>query len=125
MGNIQRLFSALSDNNRLRIIAALKVYGDMCACQVVELLQVTGATTSKHLSILIQVGLIDSYKEGRWVHYRLDYSSTDFDQVMGWLENKLSQTDIIKSDKRALKEIMTVDREEICRKQRGEKCCPK
>ena len=125
MGNIQRLFSALSDNNRLRIIAALKVYGDMCACHVVELLQVTGATTSKHLSILIQVGLIDSYKEGRWVHYRLDYSSTDFDQVMGWLENKLTQTDIIKSDKRALKEIMTVDREVICRKQRGEKCCPK
>ena len=97
----------------------------MCACQVVELLQVTGATTSKHLSILMQVGLIDSYKEGRWVHYRLDYSSTDFDQVMGWLENKLSQADIIKSDKRALKEIMTVDREVICRKQRGEKCCPK
>lgn len=125
MGNIQRLFSALSDINRLRIIAALKKYGDMCACQVVELLQVTGATTSKHLSILMQVGLIDSYKEGRWVHYRLDYSSTDFDQVMGWLENKLSQTDIIKSDERALKEIMAIDREVICRKQRGEKCCPK
>ncbi len=125
MGKIEKLFKALSDRCRLRIIAALREYDDMCACQIVELLQVTGATTSKHLSILLNEGLIESYKEGRWVHYRLDYSRTDCDQVMKWLEEQLYQTDIIKDDRSALKEIMVVDREDICRKQRGEKCCPK
>ena len=125
MIKIEKLFKALSDRNRLRIIAALREYDGMCACQIVELLDVAGATTSKHLSILLNVGLICNYKEGRWVHYRLDYSGTDCDQVMGWLKDKLSQTDIIKSDKHALNEIMAFDREVICRKQRGEKCCPK
>jgi len=124
MVKLQRLFSALSDKNRLRIIAALRDYEDMCACQIVELLKLTGATTSKHLSILIQIGVLDSYKEGRWVHYRLDYSNHRCDQVMEWLEEQLYQTDTVKADQLALKEIMSADREDICRKQRGEKCCP-
>ena len=125
MGNIEKLFKALSDRNRLRILAALREYNEMCACHIVELLKVTGATTSKHLSVLLNIGLIENYKEGRWVHYRLDYSHTDYHQVMEWLEEHLDQTDIIQADKLALKEIMTTDRVEICRKQRGDKCCPK
>lgn len=125
MGNIEKLFKALSDRNRLRILAALRKYNEMCACHIVELLKVTGATTSKHLSVLLNIGLIENYKEGRWVHYRLDYSHTDYHQVMEWLEEHLDQTDIIQADKLALKEIMTTDRVEICRKQRGDKCCPK
>ena len=125
MGNIEKLFKALSDRNRLRILAALREYNEMCACHIVELLKVTGATTSKHLSVLLNIGLIENYKEGRWVHYRLDYSHTDYHQVMEWLEEHLDQTDIIQADKLALKEIMTADRVEICRKQRGDKCCPK
>jgi len=124
MGKLQRLFSALSDKGRLRIIAALKEYEDMCACQIVELLQLSGPTTSRHLSILMQAGVLDSYKEGRWVHYRLDHSNHCCDQVMSWLEEQLYQTDSVKDDLFALKEIMSADREDICRKQRGDKCCP-
>lgn len=124
MVKLQKLFSALSDKNRLRIIAALRKYNDMCACQIVELLQLTGATTSKHLSILMHAGVLDSYKEGRWVHYRLDFSNHCCDQVMEWLDEQLCQTDTVKDDQLTLKEIMSTDREDICRKQRGGKCCP-
>ena len=124
MEKLQTLFSALSDKSRLRIIAALWESNDMCACQIVELLQLSGATISNHLSILMQAGLLDSYKEGRWVHYRLDFSNHCCDQVMAWLEEQLYQTDIVKDDQLALNEIMSADREDICRKQRGDKCCP-
>jgi ArsR family transcriptional regulator len=72
----------------------------------------------------MQAGVLDSYKEGRWVHYHLDYSNNCCDQVMEWLEEQLYQTNTIKDDQLALKEIMSADREDICRKQRGEKCCP-
>lgn len=118
MEDLLRLFSALSDRNRLRIIAALKEHGDMCACHIVELLQVSGATASRHLSILLQVGLIDSYKEGRWVHYLLNHSSKNYNEVMVWLEEVLSQTDLVKEDAIVLKKIMTADRKAICRTQR-------
>jgi len=124
MEKIERLFKALSDRNRLRIIAALLEYNEMCACQIVELLQVTGATTSRHLSFLVREGLLDSRKDGRWVFYRLDYSRNNCENVMFWLENQLSQSEIIMRDALALKEIMALDREYICRKQKGEKCCP-
>lgn len=97
----------------------------MCACQIVELLQVTGATTSKHLSILLQAGLIDSYKEGRWVHYQLNAGNHNYEQVMSWLDEQLPQTDVVEKDKLFLKEIMAAEREDLCRKQRGEKCCPR
>lgn len=125
MGNLLRLFSALSDKNRLRIIAALKEYGDMCACHIVELLQVSGATTSRHLSILLQVGLIDSYKEGRWVHYLLNRSNKNFDEVMVWLEEQLAQTNVVQEDAISLEKIMGIDRKTICSIQRaGKECFP-
>lgn len=125
MGNLVKLFSALSDTNRLRILAALKEYSDMCACQIVELLQVSGATTSWHLSLLMQIGLLDSFKEGRWVHYRLNTGSHNYRQVLDWLESQLEDTDVVKQDQKVLSNIMAEDREDLCRKQRGEKCCPR
>ena len=125
MGNLLRLFSALSDKNRLRIIAALKEYGDMCACHIVELLQVSGATTSWHLAILLQVGLIDSYKEGRWVHYLLNRSNKNFNEVMVWLEEQLIHADVVREDAIVLEKIMSVDRKIICSRQRaGKECSP-
>lgn len=125
MGDLIKLFSALSDQNRLRIISALKEYKDMCACQVVELLQISGATASKHLSLLKQIGLVDSYKDGRWVHYHLNTKNHRFGQIRSWLEEQLDKTERIKQDRIELRDIMSQDREDICRKQRGEKCCPK
>jgi len=123
MGDLLKLFSALSDRNRLRIIAALKEHGDMCACHIVELLQVTGATASRHLAILLQVRLIDSYKEGRWVHYLLNHSNKNFNEVMVWLEEQLSQTGVVKEDAIVLNKIMATDRKAICRAQRVKNEC--
>lgn len=61
---------ALSDPNRVRMLCALRG-GELCVCQLIELLGLAPSTISKHLSILNQAELIDSRKEGRWVYYRL------------------------------------------------------
>lgn len=124
MKKTEKLFKALSDKNRIRIIAALRAHEEMCACQIVELLQVTGATVSRHLSVLVSVGLLENRKEGRWVFYHLDHLEKNHQILMDWLETQLSQSATIMRDKMSLKNIMTSDREEICRKQRDELCCP-
>ena len=62
---------ALADRNRLRIVAALADYEELCACQLTELLGVSGATASRHLAQLTASGLLASRKDGRWVHYCL------------------------------------------------------
>ena len=49
MKNILSVCRALSDRNRLRIVAALAVHDELCACQLTEMLTVSGATASRHL----------------------------------------------------------------------------
>ena len=48
---------ALSDRNRLRVVAALMNTSELCACQISELLGVSGATASRHMDLLIRAGL--------------------------------------------------------------------
>ena len=118
------ILKALSDRNRLRIVAALGRHDELCACQITEVLQVTGATASRHLSVLHQAGLIDSRKEGRWVYYRLA-PSADTKPVIQWLEGVTAGSKQMQADVQSLKEIVDITREDLCRQQRGEECCPK
>ncbi len=95
---------ALSDRNRLRVVAALMNQEELCACQIIELLQITGATTSRHMGLLIHAGLVQGRKAGRWVHYRL---TADFPPLLfQWLETELQNDPGIKADRRTLAKIM-------------------
>lgn len=118
------ILKALSDMNRLRIVAALMRCEELCACQITELLQVTGATASRHLSVLQHAGLLSSRKEGRWVYYRLLHPDGS-EPVFQWLDQSFTDSDELQEDLKALDAIVSVTREELCRKQRGEACCPK
>lgn len=118
------ILKSLSDMNRMRIVAALSRYDELCACQITELLQVTGATASRHLSVLQNAGLLKSRKEGRWIYYRLD-PPDGTNAVFQWLEESFSTSDELLLDQTTLDQIVSVTREDLCRKQRGEACCPK
>ena len=94
---------ALSDRNRLRVVAALTKQHELCACHIAELLQVTGATASRHMDLLIRSGLVQSRKDGRWVHYRL---ADQFPEpLLNWLRTELKTDSGIKADCRKLMEI--------------------
>lgn len=70
MFDFMNITRALSDENRVRIIAALRDR-ELCVCQIIEMLQLSPSTVSKHLSILRNARLLNSRKEGRWMHYSL------------------------------------------------------
>ncbi len=118
------ILKALSDMNRLRIVTALGHYEELCACQITELLQVTGATVSRHLGILQHAGVLKSRKEGRWIYYRLA-PPADADALFQWLQESIGASDELKADRKALEKIAGIGREDLCRMQRGEDCCPK
>jgi len=65
-----RFFKALADETRIKIIKLLKVR-EMCVCEVMIALGITQSTTSHHLGILENAGLVKDRKEGKWVFYRL------------------------------------------------------
>ena len=68
---------ALGHPARLRILSLLRG-GELCVCQVTEVLGLAPSTISEHLSLLRRAGVIEERKEGKWVFYAL----TD-DPVLG------------------------------------------
>lgn len=65
-----KVFKALADGNRLRILSLLKTR-EMCVCEVMVALDLTQPTASHHLRILENVGLVKDRKEGKWVFYSI------------------------------------------------------
>ena len=62
--------NALANANRLMILDAL-ARGEMCVCEIVEMLGCDQSTVSKHLALLKNAGLVVVRREGQWAHYRL------------------------------------------------------
>ncbi len=106
---------ALSDENRVRALMLLS-QGELCVCQLIEMLGLAPSTVSKHMSILRQARLVESRKEGRWMYYRLP--DGDAPQcVLGavrWVQKCLAQDKKIIADNKQLKLVCKIDKEELC-----------
>lgn len=66
-----KVFKALSDPNRLIIVGMLQS-GEMCACQILEELNVGQPTLSHHMKSLCESGVVNCRREGKWMYYSLD-----------------------------------------------------
>ena len=124
MKNILPVMKALSDSNRLRIVAVLMKEKELCVCQITELLGIKGASTSRHLSLLVRAGILKSRKEGRWIFFSIKNGKLS-DALLSSIKNELLKSEELIRDRKSIKRIIACDVEDICRKQRGEKCCPK
>jgi ArsR family transcriptional regulator len=111
---------ALSDANRVRALMLL-TGGPLCVCQIIEMLGLAPSTTSKHMSILRQAGLVDADKQGRWMHYRLTGkdASQQVRKAIRWITSGLEDDPQIRQDKIKLQKLLKMDKEALCRKQRS------
>lgn len=118
MQDFLSITKALSDENRVRVLMALSS-GELCVCQVIELLKLAPSTVSKHMSILKQARLIESNKNGKWVYYRLpDKTSSVAAEAIAWATRHLTSDATIREDARTLKAIIKQHPVEVCKKQR-------
>src|SRR4051812_39216937 len=67
---METLFKALADATRLRILGLL-LSGEVCVCDIHESLKIPQPKASRHLAYLRRTGLVETRREGLWVHYRL------------------------------------------------------
>ena len=70
LGEMNTALRALADPTRLRILALLAA-GEVCVCHIHEALSVPQPTASRHLAYLRRAGLVETRKDGPWVHYNL------------------------------------------------------
>lgn len=68
---VATMFKALSDPNRLAIIDMIKKE-EKCACEILEELHISQPTLSYHMKILCDIGLVNSRREGKWMHYSIN-----------------------------------------------------
>jgi len=89
--------------------------GELCLCQLIELLKLSPSTVSKHMSILNQAGLVASRKEGRWVYYRLPdgRANSCVSGAVRWLKGCLHKDPQVRADARHLKTVCRMPREEM------------
>ena len=66
-----RLFRALGDETRLRLIERLRA-GEQCVCDLTDELDASQPRLSFHLKTLKDAGLVTDRRAGRWVYYALN-----------------------------------------------------
>jgi ArsR family transcriptional regulator len=67
---LTKLFRALGDETRVRIVALLS-HGELCVCHIEKALELSQPNVSRHLGILRMAGIVDARRDGTWVYYRL------------------------------------------------------
>ena len=117
MQDVMDSLKALGDENRVRILLALQD-GELCVCQVIELLGLAASTVSKHLSILRSARLVESRKDGRWMYYQLS-KKTRFPvqaQLFQLVSKAVHDSSQASADRKALSNIRKEDLAELCQR---------
>jgi len=104
MRDFVKLFKALSDETRIRILKVL-LQRECCVCEVMQALGISQSRASRNLGILEDAGFIKSRRDGLWIVYSIDeqkmnsYASPLIELLRGSLVNE---------------ETILQDREQLC-----------
>ena len=100
-----RLFKALGDETRLRIVALLS-HGELCVCHIEAALSLSQPTASRHLSVLRSAGVVEPRREGTWVYYRLaDQTDSDCRRQLKSLTSSFAKRDVLRRDVERLLQV--------------------
>jgi len=70
---LEDVFKALADKTRLRILGLLG-NNEVCVCHIHDTLSLPQPTVSRHLAYLRRSGLVDTRRDGVWMHYKISPS---------------------------------------------------
>jgi ArsR family transcriptional regulator len=93
MKDIVKIFKALADPTRLRIVHLL-LRRDLCVCELMYILEMEQSRISHHTRILRDSGLAEDVREGRWIVYRLPEAARGVlkSLLAGELKGRISAT---------------------------------
>lgn len=108
-----KVFRALSDFNRLRILKMLK-NRSLYACEIAHILHLAASTVSRHLAVLKEAEFIVEAREGKWIQFKhnMDPSDARVSYILSNLDFWIAQDEITEKDQ---EEAKKVDRFEICK----------
>jgi ArsR family transcriptional regulator len=96
--DMEKLFKALADETRLRIVGLL-LTGEVCVCDIHESLKIPQPKASRHLAYLRRSGLVETRREGLWIHYRLSrIADPVLAAIADAVRHGLAHLDIVRRD---------------------------
>ena len=82
-----KIFKALSEEPRIRILNLLQYHGEMCNSDIEQILDYTQTKTSRHMSYLKNSGIVGYRKEDQWIfYYILDEVQGLLSQIWNYIE---------------------------------------
>ncbi len=107
---------ALADKNRVRALMLLR-QGELCLCQIIEMLGLAPSTVSKHMAVLRQARLVETSKRGRWIYYRLAGKDgpKSAQQAIRWVQRTLLDNKEVLKDAKRLKVVLKINTDKLCR----------
>lgn len=84
------LFKIMSNVTRLQILELLSC-GSLCACKILDYLEISQPTLSHHMKILTEYGFVQGKKEGTWMHYTLNEEMTGYLHAV--IDNLMTDTE--------------------------------
>jgi len=113
MKELNKIFKALADINRVRILKLLEKR-KMCVCELAFVLGVSQPAISKQLKKLCNAGLIDCEQDGFWTNYFIKPNGQYTKKLLSVLSGWANDDTIIKDD---LMKVGKADRKKICCKK--------
>lgn len=99
----EAVMKAAGDPTRVRMLKLLEM-GELCVCDIMEILSLGQSTVSEHLSSLKKAGLVRGRRQGRWSYYSLSdrkvnqYAPPILALLLGWLDDDAR----VRADRRRL-----------------------
>lgn len=104
MRELIKIFKALSDETRVRLLKLLE-QRELCVCELMQTLDMTQSRVSRNLGILKDAGLVKARRDGLWIHYSLNAESFNIHAkpLLELLQTWLNNDEAILSDLELLK----------------------
>ena len=105
---------ALSDESRVPALLCVKD-GELCLCQLIDVLGLSPATVSKHMNLLYRAGLVERRKDGKWHYYRMTEGEANpsVRRALDWVIAELGRNPSVRDDVRRTREVRRKDLEEL------------
>lgn len=114
MTGLKNVLKALSDSNRLRIMAALLRAGrELCICEIMDTVALAQYNVSRHVKELRTAGLLGERKEGRFVFYAVTKPINDAQKYL-YKMIRASKDDILIEDYKRLTKRLALREDGKC-----------
>ena len=117
MRQLIKVFKALSDETKIRILKILQERKELCVCEIMQALNISQSRASRNLGILKDAGFVIDKRNGLWVHYSINKKMVNkyHEPINKLMKNWLNNESIIREDRKRLKKVVKLSEKNRCK----------